>query len=308
MRAEFNMTFVLLQTKVVEDERFIARLLRAWTGDAQDFVRLKLPYILLVCAVAIMLSWLLRLVTRRMVVIAERHAPSPQRLGQVKTMAGVLRTSGLAVIGFISGLGVLAAIGLNLEPLLASAGVAGIAIGLAAQNIVRDVFNGMLILIEDQFNVGDIVTIAGLTGTVEAMTLRKTSLRAANGTLCVIPNSQVTTVQNMSAHHTVSTVTVSVDYSANPDAVTALLHGIAMELRQSEEFGAVFVADPQVLGVEDLKGSEMIFTVLFKTQANKQYTVLREFRRRVRLALEERKLLPGDPRRPFSGFEAQESD
>lgn len=299
---------ILLQQSMAKDEHFAARLLRGWSEDAQDFMRYKLHHVLLVCLIALFLSWLLRLVTRHMVVLAERHAPSPQRLGQVKTMAGVLRTSGLALIGFISGLGVLAAIGLNLEPLLASAGVAGIAIGLAAQNIVRDVFNGMLILIEDQFNVGDVVTIAGLTGTVESMTLRKTSLRAASGALCVIANSQITTVQNMSAYNSVSTVTVSVDYSANPDEVTKLLNGIAMELRESEEFGAVFVADPQVLGVDELKGSEMIFTVLFKTLANKQYALLREFRRRVRLALEERKLLPGDPQRPFKGFEGQESD
>jgi small conductance mechanosensitive channel len=194
------------------------------------------------------------------------------------------------------------AVGLNLAPLLASAGVAGIAIGLAAQNIVKDVLNGILILIEDQFNVGDTVRVAGLAGTVEAMTLRKTSVRDADGTLYVVPNSQIATVANLSAGYSVATVNVSVDFSANPDTVLELLRGIAMNIRNSEEFVPVFVADPQVLGVDAVKGSELIFPVVFKTLATQQYAPVREFRRRVRLALEEHHLLPGDPNRVFNAF------
>jgi small conductance mechanosensitive channel len=177
-----------------------------------------------------------------------------------------------------------------------------VAIGLAAQNIVRDMLNGILILLEDQFNVGDTVRLAGLAGTVEAMTLRKTTVRDADGTLYVIPNSQITTVANLSVGYSVATVNVSVDFSANPDEVLALLKGIAAEIRTSEEFRAVFVADPQILGVDAIKGSELIFTVIFKTLATQQYAPVREFRRRVRLALEEHHLLPGDPNRIFNTF------
>jgi small conductance mechanosensitive channel len=220
----------------------------------------------------------------------------------VKTLAGVIRTTGLAVIGAIVSLQFLAAVGVNLAPLLASAGVAGVAIGLAAQNIVRDMLNGMLILLEDQFSVGDTVRLAGLAGTVEAMTLRKTTVRDADGTLYVIPNSQITTVANLSVGYSVATVNVSVDFSANPDRVLELLKGIAMEIRNSEEFRKVFVADPQILGVDAIKGSELIFPVIFKTLATQQYAPVREFRRRVRLALEEQALLPGDPNRVFNTF------
>ena len=211
--------------------------------------------------------------------VAERHAASPARIAQVKTLAGVIRTTGLAIIWLIAGLQFLDALGVNLAPLLASAGVAGMAIGLAAQNIVKDMLNGILILIEDQFNVGDTVRLAGLTGTVEAMTLRKTTVRDADGTLYVIPNSQITTVANQSVGYSVATVNVSVDFSANPDQVLELLKGIAMEMRDSEEFREVFVADPQILGVDAMKGSEMIFPVVFKTLATKQYGPVREFRR-----------------------------
>jgi small conductance mechanosensitive channel len=221
---------------------------------------------------------------------------------------GVIRTTGLAIIGIIVGMQILDAVGINLAPLLASAGIAGVAIGLAAQNIVRDMLNGMLILIEDQFNVGDTVRLAGLAGTVEAMTLRKTTVRDADGTLYIIPNSQITTVANLSIGFSVATVNVSVDFSANPDQVLELLKGIAMEIRNGDEFREVFVADPQILGVDAIKGSELIFPVVFKTLATKQYAPVREFRRRVRLALEEQSLLPGDPNRVFHTFIDKQAD
>src|ERR1035437_3877757 len=282
--------------------RFLGRVLDGWSSDTQEFVRNRLPHLLVVAAIAFILSRLLRIVTLRMTRVAEQHAAGPGRIAQVKTVSQVVRATGLTIIGVIAGLQFLDAVGINLGPLLASAGIAGVAIGLAAQNIVKDVLNGILILVEDQFNVGDTVRIAGLAGTVEAMTLRKTTVRDADGTLYVVPNSQITTVANLSVGYSVATVNVSVDFSANPDQVTELLKGIAMEIRASEEFRDLFVADPQIPGVDAIKGSEIIFPVVFKTLATKQYAPVREFRRRVRLALEEHHLLPGDPNRIFSTF------
>jgi len=286
--------------------RFLGHVLDEWADDAQEFIHSKLPHLIVVAAIAFILSRLLRLATRHMTRVAEQHAAGPGRLGQVKTLAGVIRTTGLAMIGLIAGMQFLDAVGINFGPLLASAGIAGVAIGLAAQNIVKDMLNGILILIEDQFNVGDTVRIAGLAGVVEAMTLRKTTVRDADGTLYVIPNSQITTVANLSVGFSVATVNVSVDFSANPDEVLQLLRMIAMEIRNSEEFRLLFLADPQILGVEAIKGSELIFPVVFKTVATKQYEPLREFRRRVRLALEEHHLLPGNAYRVFNTFGGQD--
>jgi small conductance mechanosensitive channel len=282
--------------------RFLGKILDEWVVDTQEFIRLKLPHLLVIIAISFVLSRLLRLITFHMTRVAERHSASPDHIAQVKTVAGVVRTTGLAIIGVIAGFLFLDKLGVNLAPLLASAGVAGIALGLAAQNIVKDVLNGILILIEDQFNVGDTVRVAGLAGTVEAMTLRKTTVRDADGTLYVIPNSQITTVANLSVGYSVATVNVSVDFSANPDVVLELLKGIAMEIRNNEQFRDLFIADPQILGVDAVKGSEIIFPVVFKTLATKQFGPVREFRRRVRLALEENHLLPGDPNRVFQTF------
>jgi small conductance mechanosensitive channel len=282
--------------------RFLGRVLDGWAADTEEFLRIRLPHLLVVAAIAFLLNRLLRLITYHMIRVAERHGAGKGHIAQVKTLAGVIRTTGMTVIWLITGLQILAALGVNLAPLLASAGVAGIAIGLAAQNIVKDMLNGILILVEDQFNVGDTVRVAGVTGTVEAMTLRKTTVRDYDGTLYVIPNSQITTVANLSADYAQATVSISVDMSADPNQVVEMLKSIALDVRNSDDFRQVFVADPQVLGVDAVKGSEVIFSVVFKTLATKQYAPMREFRRRVRLALEERHMLPGDPNRVFDSF------
>jgi small conductance mechanosensitive channel len=290
---------------IFKEGRFLGKVLDEWIVDSQEFIHTKLPHLIVVAVIAFILIRLLRVATHHMIRMAEHHSANPARIGQVKTLAGVIRATGLAAILLITGLQFLGALGVNLAPLLASAGVVGIAIGLAAQNIVKDMLNGILILIEDQFNVGDTVRLAGVAGTVEAMTLRKTTVRDGDGTLYVIPNSQITTVANQSVGFSVATINVSVDFSADPDEVLDLLKSVAMNIRNSDQFRQVFVEDPQILGVDAVKGSEVIFPVVFKTLANKQYGPVREFRRQVRLALEQHHLLPGDPNRVFRAFDEE---
>jgi small conductance mechanosensitive channel len=291
-----------IRTGLFAEGRFLGKVLDEWIADAQEFIRSKLPHLVVVALIAFVLIRLLGIITSRMMRIAEQHAAGKSRISQVKTLAGVIRTTGYAIISAIAAMQILAAMGVNLAPLLASAGVAGVAIGLAAQSIVKDVLNGIIILLEDQFDVGDTVRLAGLAGTVESMTLRKTTVRDGDGTLYVIPNSQITTVANLSIGYSVATVSVSVDFSANPDQVLNLLRTIAMDVRTSDAFKDVFLADPQILGVDSMKGSQLIFPVVFKTRATQQYGPTREFQRRVRLALEEHHMLPGDPNRVFGAF------
>jgi moderate conductance mechanosensitive channel len=288
---------------VSAEGQFMGKVLDDWMNDIQDFVRTKLPHLVALAIVALVLGRILRIITHRMIRIAEQHSGDTTRISQVRTMAGVVRTTGLAIIAAIVGLQFLEALGVNIGPLLTSAGVAGVAIGLAAQNLVKDMLNGTMILVEDQFNVGNVVTVAGLTGTVETMSLRKTTVRGADGTLYVIPNSQITTVANQSADFSNATISVSVDFSADPNRVLEILTAVANDVRNLPEFKDLFLADPQILGVDSVKGSQLIFPVVFKTLPTKQYAPMREFQRRVRLALEENHMLPGDPMRVFNSFD-----
>jgi len=213
----------------------------------------------------------------------------------------VLRATGIAVVGFLAALQILRDVfNLNLAPLLTSASIAGVAIGLAAQTIVKDCLNGTLILIEDQFNVGDVVRLAGLNGTVESMSLRKTMLRDGDGTLYTIPNSQITNVANLSRDYSLATINVSVDFSAEPDKVISVLKDAAMSVRNDPTFSSVYLADPTLLGVDSIKGSQIIYPIQIKTLANQQWAALRETQRTIRIALEEHSILPGDPLRVFN--------
>jgi len=193
--------------------------------SAQNFLINDLKHLIAILLFAWLAIWLVKLITDRMKRAAERHVSGGlARTSQIRTLASVLRATGFGIIGFFATISILRTVfDFNPTPLLASAGVAGVAIGLAAQTIVKDMINGMLVLVEDQYNVGDWVTLAGISGTVESMSLRKTSVRGGDGTLYLIPNSQITNVANQSRDFSTTTLNISVDFSADPDKVIALL-------------------------------------------------------------------------------------
>jgi small conductance mechanosensitive channel len=283
--------------------QFFQDLAQDWLTNLQDFLHHDLPKLVFVLIFTWALIWLVNLLTRRMVKIAEsRTDRGLARASQIKTVASVLRATAIGIVGFLAALQILRDVfNFNLAPLLTSAGVAGVAIGLAAQTIVKDCLNGMLILIEDQYNVGDVVRLAGLSGTVESMSLRKTMLRDGDGTLYTIPNSQITNVANLTRDYSLATINVAVDFSAEPDRVMQVLKDAAMSVRNDPAFSAVYLADPSLLGVDSIKGSQVIYPVQLKTRANQQWGALRETQRRIRIALEDNGILPGDPNRIFSG-------
>ena len=274
-----------------------------WVDSAQDFLVNDLKHLIAILIFAWVAFWLVKIVTDRMRRAAEKHPNvGLARTSQVRTLASVLRATGFGIVGFFTVITLLRDVfDLNLTPLLASAGVAGVAIGLAAQTIVKDMINGMLVLVEDQYNVGDWVTIAGVTGTVDSMSLRKTTVRGVDGPLYLVPNSQVTVVANQSRDFSTTTLNLSVDFSADPDKVIALLKKVGGEVRQEPAYKDIFLGDPQVLGVDQIKGSEVIYPISVKTQARKQFDALRELQKRFRLALEENNMLPGSPFRVTGG-------
>jgi small conductance mechanosensitive channel len=291
---------------IVGRREFFEGLREKYVLDLQDFLHDKLPKLLFVALLSWVLMWVVRLISDHILKIAERQSSTEGHYAQVRTLTTVIRATGIGIILFLAVLQVLPVLGFNLGPLLTSAGVAGVAIGLAAQNIVKDCFNGFLILIDDQFNVGDTVTIAGVSGVVETMTLRRTQVRGGDGTLFIIPNSQITTVANLTRDYSLATINVSVDFSANPDEVMALLKDVAMSVRNDPAYKDVYLADPVLLGVDSIKGSQVIYPVQLKTKPNQQWAAQRETQRRIRLALDEKGILPGDPNRIYSRAQSSE--
>ena len=257
-----------------------------WHNFVIQFVSKDLPRLLVVLLVAFVLQRIVAVLVNRMRRRADKHVGNSQRAAQLRTVAAIIRATSYSIIGFIVLLHILSLFNINLTPLLASAGVVGVGIGLGAQSIFKDMLNGIFILVEDQYNVGEVVKIAGLQGTVEDLTLRLTRLRDGDGTLYIIPNSQIATVSNLSRDYSVASLPVSVDASANPDRVMALLRKLATELRNDPTFKQVVIADPDILGVDKINGREIIYPVNLRVRANQKDPVLRELRRRIILAFE----------------------
>ncbi len=268
------------------EERTIQALERGWHNDILDFVQYDLPRILVVLILAFVLQRIVRFFVDRMLKLADRQVGNSQRASQLRTMAAIIRATAYGVIGFIVLLHILSVFNINLTPLLASAGVLGVGIGLGAQSIFKDMINGILILVEDQYNVGESVKIASLSGTVVDMSLRCTTLRDGDGTLYIIPNSQVATVSNLSRDFSVASLSLSVDASADPDRVLAILRNVALEVRNDPAFAQIVMADPDVPGLDQIKGREVVYPVSIRVRISQKDAVLRELRRRIIKAFE----------------------
>ncbi len=272
---------MLLTTPPSQADPISKILARDWHEDVINFVRADLPRLLAILVIAFILQRIVHFFVGRMRRLADRQVGNSQRASQLRTMASILRATSYSLLGFIVLLHVLSVFSINPTPLLASAGVVGIGIGLGAQSVFKDMLNGIFILVEDQYNVGEVVRIAGLAGTVEDLTLRLTRLRDPDGTLHIIPNSQIATVSNLSRDFSIASLAVSVDASADPDHVMQVLRSVALEVRTDLAFKDVIIADPDILGVDRINGREVIYPVNIRVRANQRDNVLRELRRRI---------------------------
>jgi moderate conductance mechanosensitive channel len=183
---------------MISEANSLSALLRYWVEDTLMFLRHDVPKILFVLVCAFVLIRLLRLVTGKVISFQARESSPENRAHEVRTLITVVTNIGISVILFVAALEILPMLGLNVGPLLASAGVAGLAIGFGAQALVHDFINGFFILLDKEYEIGDNIQIAGVKGAVEEMTLRYTALRGDDGTLHYVPNSQITIVSNTS--------------------------------------------------------------------------------------------------------------
>ena len=275
-----------LTASIPQDERFFAHIEQGWKLDLTDFVQNGVPKLVF----AVLLAFIFQSVITFFIKRLHRHADSlvgnAQRSAQLRTMAAILRATSYAIVGFYLLTQVLAALGVSLGPFIASAGVIGLGISFGAQSIFKDMLTGIFILIENQYSVGDGIRIAGLSGTVEDLSLRVTRLRDSDGTVHIIPNSQITTVSNLSRDFSVGTLNISVDARENPDRVISVLRTLADSLRKDEAFRDVVIAEPSILGVDKIIGYEVIYPISVHVMVNQRDAVMRELRRRILLAFD----------------------
>ena len=260
----------------------IHSLLQAWRADAGEFLRLQAPKIALILVLAFVGLRLFRALVARMAAFQTSRPSHAVRAQQIQTLAGVIRSIGVFVIIFVASLEILQELHLNLAPLLASAGIAGLAIGFGAQTLVKDVINGFFILLENQYDVGDVIRIAGVKGAVEAMSMRSTTLRDDDGTVHIVPNSEIHIVSNTTRDWSQFVMRVVVAFEEPSDRIMKLLREVSDEIKNDPEYAGDIVSDIQIPGIDRVGNGEAEYLVLVKTRPTKQYPVSRELRRRIK--------------------------
>jgi small conductance mechanosensitive channel len=293
-----------------EDPGFFCRRVLDWTEDdalaeAADFLIGKPLTILAILIGAVILNRIARRGMKRALRTLQSGAVK-ERLGalrnatpdalletgehslraeqRIEALASVLRS----IVGFVifatAAFMILGELGVNLGPLLAGAGIIGVALGFGSQSLVKDFLSGMFILIEDQFGVGDIVDLDNETsGTVEAVSLRTTRLRSVDGTVWHVPNGEIRRVGNKSQHWSRALIDVEVAYDTDIDHAQKVIAEVAHAIREEDRN---VLEEPEVWGVEQLGANGIVIRLVVKTRPSEQYGVSRELRRRIKDAFD----------------------
>jgi small conductance mechanosensitive channel len=250
----------------------------------------------------------------------ERFVPEKDPLQAVEakkraqTLGNILRHALLVVMIFVAVLMILGELGIQVGPLLATAGIGALAIGFGAQSLVKDVISGFFIILENQYRIGDVIEVAGVSGLVESVNLRKTVLRDLQGKVHTIPNGEIKIVSNLSKEWSRSVLDIAISYREDVDRVIDVLSQIGRELKSEEPYQSAILEPPQILGVERLGESEVIIRMMVKTIPLKQWDVGRELRKRIKARFDEkgiqipfphRVLFRGEPKRNNANYKLQ---
>lgn len=216
----------------------------------------------------------------------DRLITAARKRQRAETIASLLRSIGSVTIWTVAAVMILSELAVNLGPLVAGAGIVGIAVGFGAQNLVRDFVSGIFMLVEDQYGVGDTIDAGEATGVVEAISLRTTRLRGVDGTLWHLPNGQIDRVGNKSQQWSRALLDVAVSYDTDIAHATGVIKRTADALWRDKAFVGRVLEEPSVWGVEDLGADGIAIRLVVKTKPNEQFAVARELRARLKSAFD----------------------
>lgn len=286
-RANRYVPHVLGGARILISIAAIGALLEVWglqlstflaSDNGQILIR-ALATIILVGGGALIVSELVGLFVERRLKVSEENGTLS---GRERTLLPLLRRAVAIVLGVLAVFVILSEIGVDITPLLAGAGVVGLAVGFGSQSLVKDVISGIFLLIEDTLNVGDYIDVGGKTGTVEALSIRTLRLRDVAGDLHTIPFGSVDTITNMTKDFAYALVDVGIAYREDADAVMKLLSEIGNEMVEDEKIKPSIIGPFEVFGVQDLADSSVNIRTRVKTKGGMQWSVRREFLRRVK--------------------------
>lgn len=242
----------------------------------------------------------------RVIILASdaKDQQSGTALKRAATLTGILSTIALTAIWAIVIIESLQLVGLDIAPILAGAGILGLAVGFGAQNLVRDLISGFFIILEDQIRLGDVAVINGTGGLVETITFRTISLRDFSGVVHIFPNGAINSLSNMTKEWSAFVLDMGVAYNEDTDRVVEVMKMIGEELRQDRQFGPMMIEPIEVVGVENFADSAVTVRARIKTKPLEQWNIGREYRRRLKKAFDAQGIEIPFPHRTFSLGEA----
>ncbi len=275
---------------------------RPWLAKASNWLIAKPLSILALVIFALVIRWLLHraigkvarraaqgavpaLISRGRVpqMFLEHNAAAAERREQrAATMGGLLKSIATGVIFAVVGFMVIAQLGYNIAPLIASAGIIGVALGFGAQSLVKDFLSGIFMILEDQYGVGDTVDFGSATGTIEAVGLRVTRLRDVNGTVWYVRNGEILAVGNMSQNWARTVLDIPVAFSEDLSRVRTILRDVSHEVYADPYYRAEILEEPEVWGIERWDPDGVVVRIVVKTAPQQQWSVARELRERIK--------------------------
>jgi moderate conductance mechanosensitive channel len=240
--------------------------------------------------IILIMSWLLMRVSRKLISTFKhyvtRRTLDAGSIKRAETLSQVISNAAIITILLITGMLILGEVGISIAPILAAAGVVGVAVGFGAQSLIKDYFTGFFLLIEDQIRHGEVVEIAGKKGKVEEVTLRHVRLRDFEGSVHFIPNSAITTVTNKSRDFSYSVIDLSIAYRENVDEVYEVMRRTGADMRSAPGFKDQILEDLEIAGIDNLADSAVIIRCRFKVHPLEQWDVRREFLYRIKTAFD----------------------
>lgn len=267
-------------------ESFVDQLLSMSLNAAQGLVRIALIITVTYLVIKLMRAGFYRLENFVIRATEKTETVPGASAKRVKTLFGVLWTIGCGFFWFIAVLTSFSQLGVNVGPILAGAGVVGLAVGFGAQHLVRDLVSGFFLILENQIRVGDSAIINGTSGLVEAITFRTIVLRDQAGVVYVFPNGAINTLANATMDWSGYVIDVAVSYHEDPDRVIEIMRQVGGELRQDADYNRLMLEPIEIFGVDNFTDQAVVIKARFKTLPSQQHKVGREFRRRLKRAFD----------------------
>lgn len=253
-----------------------------------SLVKTTLRIVLILVVAGLLMKVSKKIILKLKMHLQIRASEDAEEMKRIDTVGRVFSYIATIVIAIIAIVEILHQLGISIAPILAAAGVVGVAVGFGAQSLIKDYFTGFFLLLENQIRQGDVVDAGGKAGFVEEVTLRYIKMRDYDGNVHYVPNGIITTVTNMSRGFAFSVIDIGVAYRENVDEVIEVMKEVGESIRTDENFQFKILENMEVAGVDKLDNSAVIVRCRFKVMPLEQWTIRREFFRRIKAAFEER--------------------